>query len=131
MSQHGSKGNDDISESKDDDISFFFFKVARSNLFFHASGLVTCAGAPGKRLFASFTHRQRARQRENPATELRASPIGFFNPVITTEIFTQSRNPDGYSRDSASRACFQCVSMSPLTCIYRVELCYLYPPLMI
>ena len=64
-----------------------------SNLFFHAGGLVTYAGAPGKRLFASFTHRQHARQRENPATELQASPIGFFSPVITTEIFTQSRNP--------------------------------------
>lgn len=40
-----------------------------SNLFFHASGLVTCAGAPGKRLFASFSHRQHARQGDNPATE--------------------------------------------------------------
>ena len=64
-----------------------------SNLFFHASGLVTCAGAPGKRLFASFTHRQHAGQRDNPATELLAFPIGFFNPVLNTEIFTQSRNP--------------------------------------
>ena len=64
-----------------------------SNLFFLASGLVTCVGAPGKRLSASFTHRRHARQRDNPATELPASPIGFFNSIITTEIFTQSRNP--------------------------------------
>ena len=64
-----------------------------SNLFFHASGLVTCVGAPGKRLSASFTHKQHALQRDNPATELPASLIGFFNSNITTEIFIQSCNP--------------------------------------
>ena len=94
-----------------------------SNLFFHANGLVTCAGAPGKRLFASFTHRQHARQRDNPATELLTSPIGFFNSVITTEIFTQSRNP------VIPMAIIEIPH--PVHTFFCVELCYLYLPLMI
>ena len=80
--------------------------------FFHASGIVTCAGAPGKLLFASFAHRQHARQHENPATELLASPLGFFSSVITTRKY--SLNPViPYTRWLFSSSRIQCMlSMS-------------------
>ena len=39
--------------------------------------------------------------------ELRGSPIGFFNPVIPTQNFVQSRNPDGYFWHPTSQAYFQ------------------------
>ena len=32
------------------------------------------------------------------------SPKGFFNPIISTQIFTQSRNPKGYFRHLTSHA---------------------------
>ena len=37
----------------------------------------------------------------------RGSPIGFFYPVIPTQIFGQSRNPEGYFWHPTSRAYFQ------------------------
>ena len=37
----------------------------------------------------------------------RRSPIGFFNRVIPTHVFAQSRNPDGYYLHPRSRAYFQ------------------------
>ena len=40
-------------------------------------------------------------------TRGRWSPIGFFNPVIRTPNFVQSRNPDGYFWHPTSRAYFQ------------------------
>ena len=38
---------------------------------------------------------------------LRGSPMGFFNPVILTQNFVQSRNPEGYLGHSNSRAYFR------------------------
>ena len=38
---------------------------------------------------------------------IRGSPIGFFYPVIPTQIFGQSRNPEGYFWHPTSRAYFQ------------------------
>ena len=32
------------------------------------------------------------------------SPKGFFNPIISTQIFTQSRDPEGYFRHPTSHA---------------------------
>ena len=35
------------------------------------------------------------------------SPVGFFNPVIPTQNFVQSRNPEGYFWHATSQAYFQ------------------------
>ena len=38
---------------------------------------------------------------------MRGSPTGFFNPVIPTQNFVQSRNPEGYFWHPTSQAYFQ------------------------
>ena len=45
--------------------------------------------------------------RRKQAFILRGSPIGFFTPVIPTQDFMQSRNPEGYFWHPTSRAYFQ------------------------
>ena len=45
----------------------------------------------------------------------RGSPIGFFNPVIPTQNFVQSRNPEGYFWHPTSRVYFQS-RISPRFC---------------
>ena len=45
--------------------------------------------------------------RRKQAFILRGSPIGFFTPVIPTQNFMQSRNPEDYFWHPTSRAYFQ------------------------
>ena len=45
--------------------------------------------------------------RKFQVTKLRGSPIGFFNPVIRTQNFVQSHNPEAYFGHSNSHAHFQ------------------------
>ena len=49
------------------------------------------------------------------ALKFRGSPIGFFNPVIPTQNFVQSRNPEGYFWHPISRVYFQS-RISPRFC---------------
>ena len=42
-------------------------------------------------------------------------PIGFFNPVIPTQIFAQSPNPEGYFQNPPSRAHFQSRILPPFS----------------
>ena len=45
--------------------------------------------------------------RKFQVTKLRGSPIGFFNPVIRTQNFVQSHDPEAYFGHSNSHAHFQ------------------------
>ena len=45
--------------------------------------------------------------RRKQAFILRGSPIGFFTPIIPTQNFLQSRDPEGYFWHPTSRAYFQ------------------------
>ena len=48
-------------------------------------------------------------------TQIRGSPIGFFNPVIPTKDFVQYRNSEGYFWHPTSRVYFQS-RISPRFC---------------
>ena len=66
-----------------------------------------------------FTFRTRPRQQSSKKDEnvekKKWSPIWFFNPVIPTQIFAQSPNPEGYFRNPPPRAHFQSRILPPFS----------------
>ena len=47
-------------------------------------------------------------------TQIRGSPKGFFNTLIPSQSFEQSRNPDGYFKHSLSPSCAYFQSRIPI-----------------
>ena len=73
-----------------------------TNLFSPVSPMIIF-GVSRVPYFQSRTSPQFCCKIANPGIQVsRGSPIGFYNPVISTHIFVQSRKPDGYIRGSAS-----------------------------